>query len=277
MKKLLTVLLTGLILTGCSSNSSNNDEKVASNKLEEILANGKIIVATSPDYAPLEFYNDSNEIIGSDIELANYIAEQLGVELELLDVDFTGTLTAVDTNKADLAISGFGWKADRADNYELSIAYNDVAESESGCNTLVIPADMVDTYNSFSDFEGKKIGGQANSIQEALIASQTNAESVPFATFGDGYLMLMSKKIDAIAVSCSVAKGQVSANEGIAVFSENFINEDITGNVVVAKKGESELIAKVNEYLEVVNSDGLYVQWDLDAKEQAEEMGISFE
>lgn len=87
------------------------------NRLEEILQRGKLIVATSPDFAPQEFIDDSKkgqeQYVGSDILMAQYIADQLGVELEIQAMDFAMVLSSVDLGESDMAISGFGWKEDR--------------------------------------------------------------------------------------------------------------------------------------------------------------------
>ena len=103
------------------------------NRLEEILQRGKLIVATSPDFAPQEFIDDSKkgqeQYVGSDILMAQYIADQLGVELEIQAMDFAMVLSSVDLGESDMAISGFGWKEDREDSFELSDGFNKTGEA----------------------------------------------------------------------------------------------------------------------------------------------------
>ena len=120
MKKMIKALLALLMVTSlvaCSTGSTTKETAeptAASNKLEEILSKGKIVVATSPDYAPMKFIDPSktgqDQYIGSDISLAYYIGEQLGVDVEIAAMDFSTVLSSVDLGKADVAISGFGWK-----------------------------------------------------------------------------------------------------------------------------------------------------------------------
>ena len=121
--------------------------------LKDILDKGVLVVATSPDYPPAEFVDAATgEVKGSEMTLAKYIADNLGVELQIEAMDFSGVLTAVDTGKADLGISGFGYKKDRAENYELSLGYT--GSSEAACHGLLVPADQVNSYSSLSDFSG---------------------------------------------------------------------------------------------------------------------------
>ena len=171
--KTLLVVITFLSLASCTSTQNvdidtNETEKTelgkadidlsnAEGKLKEILDKRVLVVATSP------------EVKGSEMTLAKYIANSLGVTLQVETMDFSAVLTAVDTGKADLAISGFGYKADRAKNYELSKGYQ--GTSEAACHTLLVFTDEVDNYNSLDDFSGKKIDAQASSLQEFRMLS----------------------------------------------------------------------------------------------------------
>ena len=94
---------------------------------EELIESGKLIVATSTDYAPYEFIDLTKEgqdkFVGADITLAKYIANKLGLELEIKSMNFDVVLTALDSDKADLAISGFTYSDSRAASYLFSESY----------------------------------------------------------------------------------------------------------------------------------------------------------
>ena len=79
-------------------------------------------------------------------------------------------LTAVDTGKVDMAFSGFGWKADRAEAFELSTGY--VGDDDVTYHTLIVPADKADAYKSLEDFVGKHILAQASSLQQMYVEDQ---------------------------------------------------------------------------------------------------------
>ena len=137
------------------------------NRLEEILQRGKLIVATSPDFAPQEFIDDSKkgqeQYVGSDILMAQYIADQLGVELEIQAMDFAMVLSSVDLGESDMAISGFGWKEDREDSFELSDGFNKTGEA--ACQGLMIRRADAEKYPDLASFDGKLIAAQAGSLQ----------------------------------------------------------------------------------------------------------------
>ena len=253
------------------------------NKLEEIQQRGKLIVATSPDYAPMEFINinasGQDQYVGSDIELAKYIADALGVDLEIMAMDFSTVLASVDLGRADIAISGFGWEAEREENFELSIGYNQTGES--ACQGLMVKADEVDNYTSLDDFAGLSIVAQPGSLQEGYVQDQIeNADIQLVADLATAVLMLKTDKVDAFACSCDQMDAYANANSDIARSTVEFdttIESQHDGNVLAVKKGEVELIEKLNAILTEVNQQGLYAQWSDDAKALAATLGMEFE
>ena len=139
-------------------------------RLAEVLAKGELVIATSPDYPAAEFITEDGVVYGNEMMLAKYIADCLGVKLVIETMDFNAVLTAVDTGKVDLALSGFGWKADREEAFELSTGY--IGDSSVSFHTLIVPADKVAEYSSLEDFVGKHIMAQANSLQQMYVEDQ---------------------------------------------------------------------------------------------------------
>ena len=138
--------------------------------LANILKKGVMSIATSPDYPAAEFITEDGTVYGCEMMLAKYVADCLGVALKIETVDFNAVLTAVDTGKVDIAFSGFGWKADRAEAFELSVGY--VGDDSVTYHTLIVPADQADNYHSLSDFVGKHIVAQASSLQQMYVEDQ---------------------------------------------------------------------------------------------------------
>lgn len=138
--------------------------------LAQVLEKGVLVIATSPDYPANEFITEDGVIYGSEMMLAKYVADCLGVQLQIETMDFMATLTALDTGKADAAFSGYGWKADRAESYELSIGYT--GDDDITFHTLIVPADKADAYKSLQDFVGKHIIAQASSLQQMYVEDQ---------------------------------------------------------------------------------------------------------
>lgn len=292
MNKVLAGLMAaGLLLTtGCASTSTNSssstsdwytgpgydklyeelgkadvDLSKADGKLKDILDKGQIVLATSPDYPPSEFVDDQGNVKGSDIILAQYIANSLGVDLKVETMDFNAVLTAVDTGKVDIGISGFGYKADRAEQFELSHGYQ--SSSVAAHHTLLVPAEKADEYKSLADFSGKKIDTQANSLQEMYVTDQIpDADLQKVATLDQAILELQTGKIDAIALDSTTAKNYAETSDGmfVSVYEKNGVEFDLSqyadesGNVAAVKKGETSLIDAVNQVIDSLATSGKY-------------------
>ena len=142
----------------------------ATGVLKNVLDKGILTIATSPDYPANEFITDDGTVYGCEMMLAKYVADCLGVSLKIETMDFSAVLTAVDTGKVDCAFSGFGWKKDRADAFELSVGYT--GDDEVTFHTLIIPADKKGEYKTLADFVGKHIVAQASSLQQMYVEDQ---------------------------------------------------------------------------------------------------------
>ena len=154
---LLAVLMVAALFTGCGKSSEN-----------------VLTVATSPDLAPMEFCDVSktgqDQYMGFDIMLAKYIADELGMELEILPMSFDSCPTAVTSGKATLAISGFSWMEDRAANYNLSDYY--YAGDNETEQVIITLKDKEGQFTSADDFTGMKIGAQNASLQMMMVTEQ---------------------------------------------------------------------------------------------------------
>lgn len=270
MKKLFCAALAAAMLMATMSGCGSSQ-----NRLEKILESGKLVLATSPDFAPLEFEDLSSgeaQYVGSDIELAKYIAEKLGVELEISAMDFSAVQAAIPSGQADIAISGFARTEERAQNMELSTPFN---ITEDGGQTVLVLKGEGANYTAAEDFSGLQIGAQNGSLQYNLVSSQLpeDVEIVPVGSLNDGVLMLETGKIDALASDLSNAELLLESHDGIET-TDFMFEYSSEGNVAAVKKGETELIEAVNEIIEEVNELGLYDQWKEEATELAKSLGL---
>lgn len=270
MKKLFCAALAAAMLMATMSGCGSSQ-----NRLEKILESGKLVLATSPDFAPLEFEDLSSgeaQYVGSDIELAKYIAEKLGVELEISAMDFSAVQAAIPSGQADIAISGFAKTEERAQNMELSTPFN---ITEDGGQTVLVAKGQGANYTAAEDFSGLQIGAQNGSLQYNLVSSQLpeDVEIVPVGSLNDGVLMLETGKIDALASDLSNAELLLESHDGIET-TDFMFEYSSEGNVAAVKKGETELIEAVNEIIEEVNELGLYEQWKEEATELAKSLGL---
>ena len=202
-----------------------------------------------------------DQYVGFDIMLANYIADELGMELEILPMSFDSCPTAVTSGKATLAISGFSWMEERAANYNLSDYY--YAGDNETEQVIVTLKDKEGQFTSAEDFNGMKIGAQNASLQEQLCQEQLpGAEIVTVGDLSTALMQLKKGDFDFIAV----AKGQADvflANDPDAALSGFEFNVDpkYVGNLIVLKKGDDEMTEKVNAILAKAEATGLYEQW----------------
>lgn len=240
--------------------------------LKSVLDKGVLVIGTSPDYPPAEFVDmTTGEIKGNEILLAKYIANSLGVELQIETMDFGAVLAAADTNKIDLAISGFGYKADRAEQYELSHGYQ--SSSAAAHHSIDVLAKDLDKYNSLEDFNKAElvIDAQANSLQQMYVEDQLpDAQLQLVATIDQSILELLAGKIDAVALDATTGKNYAEQSNGqiVSVYDAKGIEFDLSlysdyaGNVCAVKKGETSMINAINEIIDqLLAQDGLYSTW----------------
>lgn len=259
MKKLISAaLVLAMVLSFAGCNSSKKET---------------LKVATSPDFAPMEFVDSSKKgqesYVGFDITLAKYIAEGLGKELEIVPMSFDACQVAVEVGSVDMSISGFSWTAKRAENYNMSDYY--YAGDNETEQTIVTTKANEGKFTSAADFSGKKIAAQTASLQLDLCKEQLPAdcEIVEIGDLTTAFLQLQNGDFDGIAVAAGQAKVFISNNaETTALSGFDFeVDPKSVGNVVLMPKGADELTAKVNEILAKAYNEGLYEKWYADALE----------
>ena len=243
--------------------------------LGKVLAAGKITLGTSPDFAPWEFKDVSSgttEYVGSDIELAKYIAQRLGVELEIKAMEFSAIQQAVSSGNIDMGISGFAYTDERAEAMGLSEKYNVDAEKGQG---LLVKKELASQYNTAESFAGKKVATQNASLQNKLVTEQLPSDvQIQLVTnVTDGVMMLTTGKVDAVAVSGDNGESLAKSYDDIAMadFMFDYTSE---GNVVAVKKGDDDLLNAINEIITEVNEKGLYEQWKKEAVALADKLGV---
>ena len=235
------------------------------NALEQIKADGVLTVALSPDFAPMEFVDASqsgqDQYVGFDVSLAKYIAEYLGVDLVIEAMNFDACQTAVYTASVPMAISGFSWTEERAENYNISDYYY-AGDNETEQVLLIRSADA-DKYTSAEDFAGLDVGAQNASLQMQLLTEQiADANPITIGDIGTGVLELQNGNIEALAVAKGNADMIIASNPDLVICSWEFdVKAEYEANVILLTKGEDELLAVVNEALAKAYADGLYSEW----------------
>lgn len=272
-KKLIILGLSlGMSLSMIGCNSTNSDKaQTPSNKLEEIKDRGKLIVATSADYSPYEFHkiiDGKDTIVGLDAMISKDIADEIGVELEFLDMDFDGVLGAINANKADLVLAGMNATDERKENANFSEPY--YREK----NRIIVRTGDEDIAKTEDDVKNIKMGVQKGSIQETFIAETLGSSNYKsLAKIPDLILELQNGKIDGILCSENVSNINIGNYKGISV-ANSTVGEGIhKGSAVAFKKDDStkELIDLVNNVLKDLKEKGAIDKYMDEARKLAKE------
>ena len=252
-----------------SMDVSNSIPETASGRLARIRSLGKLTVATSPYYPPQEFIEESktgmDRFSGADMELARLIARRMGVELEIVPMEFTDVLSSVADGTYDLAVSALSFTSGRAAVLEMSKGY--YYSGEQASSGLVIRAENADAIRSVADLAERDIVAQRGSLQETMAT-----DNIPFyrkfrrlPSAGDVYDAVMAGKADAGVVDVGIARVYIENHPdcGLMIVPDvSFaLQPQYTGDRIAAKKGEIELIYFVNGVIDEVLASGQYETW----------------
>lgn len=256
MKKIIATAVLGIMTMGLAGCGSSNDKNSASKTdlLEKIQKNGKLVVGMSADYAPYEFHyideNGKDVIGGFDVDIANEIANKIGVNLVIQEMDFDALVSALPAGKVDLVISGMNPTEERAKVVDFSEVYYN---SKHG---ILVRAEDADKYQTFADLEGAKVGVQLGSTQEKIAKTEiTNVNLQQLSNINNLILELKAGKVDAIVMEKPVAEMAVKSNPELAV-GKPIYEEQTGGNAVGIAKNNPQLLAKVNEVITELNESG---------------------
>ena len=263
MKKIIALALAAVLalslLAGCGATGKSEAVSLYTvtgnfkNVKVPTVTEGKLTVAVSPDFAPMEFVDPTktgNDMyVGFDLTLANYIADELGLELVIMPMSFDACQTAVYTGAVDMSISGYSWTEDREANYNLSTYYY-AGENENE-QVLITLASNGDKYATAEALVGAKVGAQNASLQQSLVEAQlADSELVLFTDLGTAVLQLKSGDFDCIAVADGNGDAIIAKNPEIAKSGFVFyVDPKETGNVILLHKGADDLTNVVNELL----------------------------
>ena len=258
LKKMFALALAMILaLSLCSA--------AMADEVEEIQKAGVLSVALSPDFSPMEFVDSTKEgqeqYVGFDVSLAKYIAEELGVALDIQAMSFDACQTAVAMDAVDMSISGYSWTESRAENFELSDYY--YAGDNETEQVLLIRAADAENYTKPEDFDGVSIGAQNASLQMDLVTSQLpNANAVTIGEIGVGVMELQAGNIEALAVADGNGTQIIANNPDLVKCTWEFeVAEEFEANVIMMHKGETALLAVVNEALANAYANGYYDGW----------------
>ena len=262
-----------LMLVSCGSKESGK-----TNRLEEIRKKGYIEVCTEPYFAPNEFIDSSktgqDQYVGYDMDLAQYIADAIGVELRIVPLEFSAVLAGIAEGKYDLAISALAYSPARAEAMAMSKGYWFGGEGYG----FLIRAEDKGKIETIEDLKNVVVVTQSGSVQEAMynLYVGSSKEFKLVSSMTDGYLAVAEGKADACICSIGSARLYAEANGGLYLPDFRFdVSDELTGTRVAAcLEGTDELMEVVNRCIDEVIASGDIQKWHDEAEAYAKTMGL---
>ena len=277
MKKAISCGLSlAVALSLCAGFTSMADDQTA---LDRILERGKLIVATDAAWPPFEYMEGEN-VVGADIEIAEDIAESLGVELEVINAAFDSLSMYLQNGEADLALAAITVTEDRKETMEFSEPYCDSYQY------IVVKKDD-ENVKCINDLAGYMIGVHLGTTGDFLASDEVNmgvlagtgASVQQYKDLTIAAMGLNAGDVQAIVCDKLLAENLCEVNDGLVCFEA--VYEDGSSTLeqyaVAAAKGETDLIEKVNEVVVPLKEDGTVDQYILEHSERAAAVNESAE
>ena len=251
--------VAALALTACGGSSASTASSVASSAASSEAAStsaaagelttveaGKLTMATNATFPPYEMTTDAGDIEGIDVETAQAIADKLGLELQIDDMDFDAALLSVQQGKADIVMAGVTVTDERKAVMDFSDSY------ATGIQSIIVPNDS--EIASPDDLAGKKIGTQRGTTGYIYCTDDFGEDNV--IAYDDGLTAvqaLNNGQVDAVVIDNAPAQEFVAANPGLKILDTAYAQEDYAIGVA---KGNTELLNAINGALEELQADG---------------------
>ena len=266
MKKIIALILVAMMTLSMTAAFAEGG------KLAEIQAKGKMTICTDAAWAPFEYIGANGEVAGADIELAKYIAEQLGVELEIINVAFDSISTYLVNDEADMSLSAMTITEERKETLDFSMPYTTAQQ-------YIIVLEDNDKVAVLEDLAGLNIGVHLGTTGDFLVSDEvmmgclagTGANVAQYKFLTDAALALKSGELGAIVCDTMLAENLVAVNGGMKCFPVAYKDgpADLEELGIAMKKGDDEFVAKVNEIIAPIVADGTVDKWLVEHSELA--------
>ncbi|KRL05319.1 ABC transporter substrate-binding protein/permease [Liquorilactobacillus hordei DSM 19519] len=245
------VVLIMMLLVPLGKVSASND-----NYLQKVKDKGTLVVGTSADYPPYEFtvkQSGKTNYVGLDIEIAKKFAKNLGVKLEIKNMNFDSLLVALETHKVDAVISGMNPTPERQKSVDFSNIYY------RGKQYMLINKKDAALYKNIHSFKNKTIGAQTGSLQYDLVKKQMKNNQIKgLAKLNDLVIALQSGKVNAVAMEEATAKAFAQNNSSLKVINPEFnVDSSQTGSAMAFPKGATSLVNAANKTIAEIQKKDL--------------------
>ena len=282
-KKIVSVILCAAmattVLAGCGSSNTASTDAAAEETTEDVEAEatteeaaeeaadaaevttvepGVLTMGTNATFPPYE-YKDGDAVVGIDPDIAQALADKLGLKLEVVDMEFDSLVASVQSGKVDIVLAGMTVNEERKKNVDFTDSYANGVQ-------VIIVAENSDISTS-DDLEGKLIGVQQGTTGHVYCSDDWGEENVvAFQSGAAAVQALQQGKVDCVVIDQEPAKAFVEANEGLKILDTAYTTEDYAAAV---SKDNPALTAALNKALQELKDDGT-IQGILDKYIKAE-------
>ena len=256
MKKVLSVMTTGTSSSSSADSTVSSTETVSSSEAvssaetasEDLttVVEGKLTMSTNAAFPPYEMTTDSGDFEGIDVETAQAIADKLGLELQIDDMDFDSALLAVQQGKSDIVMAGVSVTDDRLAVMDFTDSY------ATGIQSVIVPENS--DITSIDDLAGHLIGTQRGTTGWLYCTDDYGEDSV--VAYDDGLTAvraLNNGQVDCVVIDNAPAQEFVASNPGLKILDTNYVEEDYAIGVA---KGNTAMLNAVNNALKELKADG---------------------
>lgn len=264
MKKIIAIVMAlamvfslALVFTSCTDNNTVTEENSTEAEVEfsgnMTATEGVLVMATNAAFPPYE-YKDGDAFAGIDVEIAEKIAEKLGMTLEIKDVEFGSIVGGVQTGKFDMGMAGMTVTDERLESVNFSTSY------ATGIQVVIVAEDSA--IASLDDLKGDgsmKFGVQQDTTGDIYASAPVEdygygeENVIRYKTGADAVQALKAGKVDAVIIDNEPAKSFVAANEGLRILDAEWAVEDYA--IAIAKENKA-LLTAVNNALAELEADG---------------------
>ena len=251
----LTLIIAILLTAACGSTKDKTSdastaetkavESEASNSGEKALEDGVLDLGTNAAFPPYEYY-EGEDIVGIDAEIAEAIANYLGYEYKIHDMEFANIIASIESGKVDGGIAGMTVNAERLESVNFSDSY------ATGIQSIIVTKDS--DIQSIDDLEGKKIGTQFGTTGDNYARGDYGDDVVQsFDKGADAVIALLAGNIDCVIIDNEPAKNFVKTDDNLQLLDTDYAVEDYA---IALPKDNAALLDEINGALKALKEDG---------------------
>ncbi|WP_435412158.1 ABC transporter substrate-binding protein/permease [Pediococcus argentinicus] len=268
----VTFIISGLTGVVSADDQKGKTDQASTELYNKIKKRGYLVVGLSANYAPMEFHatvKGEDTIVGADVSVAKKVAHDMGVKLQVKEMDFDALIGAMKTGKIDMIISGMTNTPERAKEVLFSKPY--MFEKQA----MVIRKSDQDKYKGILDFKGAKVGAQTQSVQAQIAKQQLpNAKIMPVAKSNYIAAEIVNHKLDAGVLASEVAGSYVYQNKSLKVIYPKFVTPTAPTAIAMPLHATA-LKAQVDKSVNQIQSQKLFPKYLKDAY-QVQKVNQSF-